>query len=142
MPKQYISVEIQKRVKARANHCCEYCRSPAIYATQPFVYEHIAPLAKGGHTTLNNLAYACGGCNGHKYTKTEAIDPVSGHAVALYNPRTQAWYQHFAWSDDYLHAVGLTATGRATLLALNLNRLGVVNMRRLLLLAGKHPPLA
>ena len=36
--------------------------------------------------------------------------------------------------------VGVTATGRATIEALRLNRSGVVNLRRILYLAGEHPP--
>jgi len=57
----------------------------------------------------------------------------------LYNPRHQQWQAHFAWSDDYLHIIGLTPTGRATVEALKLNRAGVINIRRLLRLAGHHP---
>jgi hypothetical protein len=36
--------------------------------------------------------------------------------------------------------IGLTACGRATIAALKLNRLGVVNLRRLLITAQLHPP--
>lgn len=50
------------------------------------------------------------------------------------------WQAHFIWSDDYLEIIGISPTGRATVKALNLNRLGVVNLRRLLLLDGLHPP--
>ena len=89
---------------------------------------------------MENLAFSCGGCNGHKYTKIQALDPVSRELVSLYNPRTQKWLDNFVWSDDFLQAVGLTAIGRATINALQINRSGVVNMRKLLLMAGLHPP--
>jgi hypothetical protein len=36
--------------------------------------------------------------------------------------------------------IGLTPTGRATIAAMDLNRFGVVNLRRLLLLINEHPP--
>ncbi len=36
--------------------------------------------------------------------------------------------------------VGITPTGRATLEKLQLNREGVVNLRRVLRLADEHPP--
>jgi len=36
--------------------------------------------------------------------------------------------------------VGTTPTGRATIEALQLNRGGVVNLRRLLYAVGEHPP--
>ncbi|GAB4159286.1 MAG: hypothetical protein Fur0021_30030 [Candidatus Promineifilaceae bacterium] len=110
------------------------------YATQPFVFEHIIPLSRDGQTTVENLALACGGCNGHKYNKVEGPDPVDGELAALFDPRSQRWQEHFEWNEDYTRIVGLTATGRATVEALKLNRPGVVNMRKLLRLTGKHPP--
>ncbi|VAW31373.1 hypothetical protein MNBD_CHLOROFLEXI01-1526 [hydrothermal vent metagenome] len=108
MSKRYISTENQEQIKTRAAHRCEYCQSWASYSAQPFVYEHIIPIAKGGETHLDNLCYACGGCNGHKYTKIKGVDPVSKSVASLYHPRTQNWHQHFGWSDDYLQLVGLT----------------------------------
>jgi hypothetical protein len=110
------------------------------YSAQPFVIDHIVPIAEGGITAMENLALSCGGCNGHKYTKTQALDPVSRELVPLYNPRNQKWLDNFVWSDDFLQVVGLTAIGRATINALQMNRAGVVNMRKLLLMAGLHPP--
>ena len=141
MSRRYLTIEEQDQIKVRADSRCEYCQCWAEYSAQPFVYEHIIPVAKGGKTDLDNLCYAYGGCNGHKHTKTEGIDPVNKILLSLYHPRTQNWHEHFAWSKDYLHIVGLTAIGRATVLALKMNRPGVVNIRTLLLLAGKHPPL-
>jgi hypothetical protein len=41
--------------------------------------------------------------------------------------------------DDTL-IIGLTPTGRATVEKLQLNRLGVVNLRRVLSLMDLHPP--
>ncbi len=110
------------------------------YSTQPFVFEHIIPISRGGETDLANLALACGGCNGHKHAKVESLDPVDQEMVLLYNPRQQQWQDHFAWSEDYLRIVGLTPTGRATVEALKMNRPGVINIRRLLRMAGEHPP--
>lgn len=88
---------------------------------------------------MNNLALACGGCNSHKYVKTEALGPLSQATVLLYHPRQQSWSEHFIWSVDFLEIVGLTAVGRATVKALKLNRPGVVNLLQLLVLAGLHP---
>lgn len=140
MPSAYISAEQQRQVIEQANRRCEYCKSSMDYASQPFVMEHIIPVSTGGKTALTNLALACGGCNGHKYTKVDAIDPVSQTRVALFHPRQQHWSNHFGWSVDYLTLIGLTAIGRATVEALKLNRPGVINLRRLLVLAGLHPP--
>jgi 5-methylcytosine-specific restriction endonuclease McrA len=98
------------------------------------------PVTLGGETTLDNLALACPGCNAHKYTRTEAPDPVDGAVVPLYNPRKQRWRDHFRWNEDFTRIVGLTPTGRATVSALQMNRPGVVNMRRALFAIGWHPP--
>jgi hypothetical protein len=126
----------------RAGACCEYCQSQARFATQPFSVEHIVPLSRGGKTALDNLALACQGCNNHKYTKVEEIDPITGDLVPLYHPRQQEWQEHFSWSLDYTQVIGLTPTGRATVQALQLNREGLVNLRKMLYQAGEHPPLA
>ena len=141
MSRRYIFVEEQEQIKERAGFRCEYCQCLAAYSAQSFVYEHIIPIAKGGETRLDNLCYACGGCNGHKHTKMEGVDLVSKTMIPLFHPRTQNWHEHFAWSKDYLRIVGLTPSGRATVFALKMNRPGVINIRSLLLLAGKHPPL-
>ena len=140
MSRRYITATEESQIIERAKRLCEYCRCSMDYSAQPFVIDHIVPISEGGTTTMENLAFACGGCNGHKYTKVQALDPVSRELVSLYNPRTQKWLDNFVWSDDFLQAVGLTAVGRATINALQMNRAGVVNMRKLLLMAGLHPP--
>ncbi|MDQ2996912.1 MAG: HNH endonuclease [Chloroflexota bacterium] len=140
MPEQRISAELRQHVTERANGSCEYCRSQARYATQPFSVEHMTPRAKGGSTTLENLALACQGCNNHKYDEVEALDPVSGERVPLYHPRHDGWNTHFTWSDDFTLIIGLTPTGRATIATLFLNRDGVVHLRWLLYTIGEHPP--
>ena len=102
--------------------------------------EHIVPLAKGGTHDLENLAWSCQGCNSRKYVTIEALDPVTGQTVSLYHPRRDRWLEHFAWNEDDTLIIGLTPTGRATVEKLQLNRLGVVNLRRVLSLMDLHPP--
>jgi hypothetical protein len=140
MARRYLTVEEQQTIIERAQSRCEYCQSQMSYATQSFVFEHITPISRGGETMLDNLTLACGGCNGHKYNKVAVPDPIDGEMVSLYHPRQQQWSDHFGWNDDYTQVIGLTPTGRATVEALNLNRPGVVNIRRLLWAIGKHPP--
>ena len=139
MPDIKIRGKKRNEVFARAEYRCEYCLTPIDFAIQPFVTEHIMPLIKGGKSTLDNLACACGGCNGHKFDKTEATDPAEGLTCRLYNPRTDVWHEHFAWNADFTRVIGLSALGRATVDALQLNRLGLVNIRRLMVLGGVHP---
>lgn len=101
--------------------------------------EHIIPVEKKGKTTAANLALACQGCNSHKYTRTEALDPLTKRAARLFHPRRQKWARHFTWNRDCSIVIGLTPTGRATVAALQVNRPGGVNLRQLLYAAGKHP---
>ena len=140
-----MSRNIQQKQKQvvieRANGCCEYCRSQAQFATQSFSVEHIIPLSKFGKSNSENLALSCQGCNNHKYNKTEAEDPISGRTVSLFHPRIQSWSEHFVWNDNYSLIIGLTATGRATVQALKLNRESLVNLRVVLHQANRHPPL-
>jgi 5-methylcytosine-specific restriction endonuclease McrA len=96
MPDSRPSARLRVQVTERAKNCCEYCLSQARFAPETFSVEHIVPRAKKGQTSLNNLALACQGCNNHKYTYTEAIDPMSGNVVPLFDPRKQKWADHFA----------------------------------------------
>jgi hypothetical protein len=131
---------IRRIVAARARGYCEYCRCSEDFATESFTVEHIKPRQAGGETTLENLAWSCFGCNGHKHTKTQATDPETGKKSPLYHPRQQIWSEHFSWSDDFTEIIGATAEGRATVEALRLNRFGVVNLRRLMRNSNLHPP--
>ena len=57
----------------------------------------------------------------------------------LFHPRKQRWQEHFAWDERFERIIGLTASGRATVEALQLNRAELVNLRKLLYAAGEHP---
>ncbi len=103
--------------------------------------EHIVPLAKGGSNDESNLWLACPLCNRHKGDKTAAVDPETGEIVPLFNPRTQVWSEHFRWSDDALRIIGLTPSGRATVIALHLSDdPDALEVRSYWVLAGWHPP--
>ena len=140
MPSERVPGAIRQIVAARARDYCEYCHCPGQFATESFTVEHIKPRQAGGETTLENLAWSCFGCNSHKHTKIQGIDPETGQKEPLYNPRQQVWTEHFSWSSDFTQVIGKTPCGRATVEALRLNRAGVVNLRRLLFTAGLHPP--
>ncbi|WGV24265.1 HNH endonuclease [Halotia branconii] len=140
MSENRVTAQQKKAVTKRAQGCCEYCKSQASFAIQAFSIEHITPISRGGKTTLDNLALSCQGCNNHKYNKIEAKDLVSGNIVSLYHPRQQLWNEHFAWNDTFTLVIGLTPIGRATVEVLQLNREGIVNLRRVLYVMGEHPP--
>ncbi len=105
------------------------------------VMEHIIPLAAGGASDSANLCLACYRCNEFKGARMDGRDPQSGVTVPLFNPHTQVWRDHFAWSTDGLRMIGGTACGRATIETLRLNNDWLVQARRIWILAGIHPPL-
>lgn len=126
-------------VAERAQWRCEYCLSPAAFSTQPFEVDHIIPRRRNGPTALENLALSCG-CNSYKGRRTHARDPQTGRSVPLFHPRRQRWSRHFMWSEDFMTIIARTATGRATVMTLQLNRPELLNLRRALLAIGEHPP--
>ena len=140
MTKTHIPQKLRRLVRERAQGYCEYCICPDSHATQTHSHDHVFPEDLGGKTTEENLALACQGCNNGKYNKTHAPDPETQQIVPLFHPRQDNWHAHFTWNEEGLLLVGQTPTGRATIAALDLNRAGVVNFRRLLKLAGQYPP--
>ena len=91
-------------------------------------------------TSQSNLWLSCSLCNRYKSAQTKGIDLVSSAVVLLFNPRTQKWSEHFQWSIDGTHIIGLTQTGRATVESLKLNNEIAVEVRRNWILAGWHSP--
>jgi len=123
-------------VARRACYRCEYCGYPEAASSTPLEVDHLVPEAKGGSTTLDNLALCCRSCKLHKHSKTEAIDPITGRIVPRFNPRTQQWPEHFALGRDTGEMLGLTPIGRATVEALMLNSAHAIATRRLLIRLG------
>ena len=105
---------LRQQVRARAQHRCEYCRSPEDFSLDSFAVDHIQPVAQTGDDSLENLAFACPNCNNRKQDDRVAVDPQTGNQVPLYHPRQDRWSDHFRWSEDALIIVPLTAAGRAT----------------------------
>ena len=130
----------RKQVAEQANYRCSYCRSPE-WAGVPMVVDHVVPLVAGGTSDIENLCLACYRCNEFKGPKLDALDPLSDKRVSLFKPHVQLWSDHFAWSEDGLRIVGLTACGRATIEALHLNSDRLIQARQIWILVGLHPPL-
>jgi HNH endonuclease len=105
-----------------------------------FNVDHVMPLSLGGDDSLENLTLACFHCNRRKTNRLTAIDPESATEVAIFNPRQDKWREHFIWSVDGLLIVGVTAIGRATVVALVLNRARVIPIRAADREIGRHPP--
>ena len=133
-----IPSSLHTQVVLRAGQRCEYCRLSQLGQEATFHIDHVLPRAAGGPTTADNLALACVSCSLRKWAKQSAPDPDSGEEVPLFNPRTQRWTDHFRWEGE--RVVPLTATGRATVIALAMNRPLVVAIRQEEAARGRHPP--
>lgn len=135
-----ISEDVRTRVGASANNQCGYCQSLQRYVLGVLEIEHIIPKAAGGSDEEKNLWLACRLCNSYKGAKTQAKDPESEQNINLFNPRRQKWTSHFIWINDGTHIAGITACGRATVLAMQLNNPYAVTVRQAWISAGWHPP--
>jgi len=140
MSTSYVPLPLRRRVAKQARHRCGYCLTSEDVVGTPMDVEHIVPESKGGLTEEENLWLSCSLCNSHKGSRTEYKDPVSGQDVRLFNPRQQVWSEHFEWIDGGARILGLTAIGRVTVEALQLNREPLVFSRRKWITAGWHPP--
>lgn len=128
---------LEKFVKERASHRCEYCHLPQSISEWRFHIEHIVAVQHGGRTVLNNLALACPRCNLHKGTNLASVDERTGQRVWLFHPRRHRWRTHFRW--DFPFVVGKTTTGRATVSLLRINVAEELEVRRQLSVEVEFP---
>src|SRR5690348_2521949 len=107
-----ISAALRRQVRERASERCEYCLLAEVQAFFPHEPDHIVSRKHGGETVSANLALACFDCNRFKGTDISSVDPLTGDLVHLFNPRIQAWSDHFVLRGGMI--VPLTAVGRVT----------------------------
>lgn len=117
-------------VSARARHACEYYRAPEVVFNMRFEVEHITPQAREGGESEENLALACRSCNLYKSDHVSALDEQTREEVGLFNPRRDAWGEHFSLALETGEVEGLTACGRATVARLRMNSALQVEARR------------
>jgi 5-methylcytosine-specific restriction endonuclease McrA len=128
---------LRRVVELRAGGRCEYCRLHQEGQEARFHIDHIVPRASKGGTVPENLALACVSCSLRKAAHRSARDPISGRTVPLFHPRRQRWETHFRWEG--LEVVGQTATGRATVAGLDMNRSLILAIRYEEATLGRHP---
>ncbi|MFB2974151.1 HNH endonuclease [Aerosakkonema sp. BLCC-F183] len=133
-----IPASLRQLVVQRAGERCEYCCLSQAGQAATFHIDHITPVVAGGATIAENLALACVSCSLRKGARQTVEDAETGEVVPIFNPRQQVWKEHFRW--DGVRVVGLTATGRATIEALNMNRAIMLAIRSEEELLGRHPP--
>lgn len=136
----YVPKELIRKVTEQARHRCGFCLTSELLIASQMDVEHIIPEALGGLTVESNLWLCCSKCNSHKSSRINAVDPETGETVPIFNPRTQVWAEHFEWSKEGDLMIGKTPIGRATIVAVQLNRRRLVLSRRLWITLGIHPP--
>lgn len=135
-----ISPALRQRVAEAARYRCGYCLTAQRIIGPLLEVDHFIPESRGGSSEEENLWMACPMCNSHKSDRIEALDPESKSMVPLFNPRQQSWREHFAWTEGGTIVQGLTAFGRATVEALQMNHPEIVAARQLWASVGWHPP--
>lgn len=133
-----IPISLRQLVIERAKNRCEYCCLSQAGQAATFHIDHIIPVVASGATISDNLALACVSCSLRKSAKQTVTDPDTKKEVYIFNPRQQSWEEHFRWNG--VTVVGLTATGRGTVDALNMNRAIMLAIRGEEELLGRHPP--
>src|SRR5258706_6248113 len=143
MTKRTIPEDVVARVRSRADDRCGYCLSPQHLVLGWLEIEHLIPKAKRGTDDEENLWLTCRLCNNFKGIQTDALHPESGQRVPLVDPR--------AANDGSTPSVGatmgstivgMTPSGRATVIALQLNNMIAVMVRLQWIAAGLHSPRA
>jgi len=133
-----VTAEQRRRIREQAGDCCEYCRIAGDDRYVSFEIDHIVALKHGGSDDDDNLCLACGPCNRAKGADVAMIDPLSGVATRLFNPRQQNWDEHFQVNPD-ASLSGRSPEGRVTALVLRMNEEERVEQRHGELLLGNYP---
>jgi hypothetical protein len=107
---------------------------PQSLTSLPHTLDHIRALKHRGPTDVANLCWCCAQCNAAKGPNVAGHDPVTEELVALFNPRSNDWDDHFQWRGALL--VGKCQTGRATVDVLRINDANRVAHRALLMRVG------
>jgi hypothetical protein len=136
----HIPAELRRLVVARAEGLCEYCliaEDNTFYGCQA---DHIISEKHGGATDADNLAMACVFCNQAKGSDVGSIDWESNAFVRFFNPRTDAWADHFALPESRIE--GRTPIGVVTARILGFNNADRVLERGVLQSSGRYPSAA
>jgi hypothetical protein len=136
----------RRSVRERAGYLCEYCHSQERLAANRFTVDHVIPRSLEGSDNIDNLALACRRCNERRYNFVAGIDPNTQEVVPIFNPRGQKWADHFKWIESGVLIKGITPTGRATCIRLDLNDMrypehdSIRATRLIWIQTGLHPP--
>ena len=97
-------------MRRRAGERCECCHLPRAGHDERSSIDHVIAIKHGGVDAATNLAFSCLRCNLTKGPNLGGIDAETAQTIQLFNPRQQAWPEHFQWNGPVL--VGKTPEGR------------------------------
>jgi hypothetical protein len=124
------SAKLRSLVVERAGNRCEYC---TIHQDEDrmlrFPVDRVIAGQHGGQYTPDNTVLACPHCNRKKGPNIASVVPGTSNPIALFNPRTEVWAQHFTFHGPII--VGSTVTGEATVALLDMNADVRVALRKL-----------
>jgi hypothetical protein len=126
-------------VARRAQDRCEYCLIEEEDAGFPHEVDHIISRKHGGPSGMENFAFSCLACNRNKGTDVASVEPMTGEAVRLFDPRRNRWADHFKLNGATIEP--LSETAAATIQILRLNAPERVAERRILQALGRYPRL-
>jgi len=132
-----VSERLRRLVEQRARGRCEYCLLHADDAMLPHEPDHIIAIKHRGKTEEDNLAWACFLCNRFKGSDVASIDAETGSVVRLFNPRIDAWHDHFRLEEGRI--IALTPVGRVTAFLLQFNLRENIAFRKALTDCGRYP---
>jgi len=133
----YITADLRRLIVARAEGICEYfliAKEDTFYGCEA---DHIISEKHGVITSEDNLAYACVFCNKWKGNDVGSIHWETSIFVRFFNPRTDAWADHFQLVDSRIEA--LTPIGFVTARLLSFNSGERVFERKILQDMGRYP---
>jgi hypothetical protein len=136
----YLTTELRRQLLEVDDHRCAYCQTTQANSGYPMVLDHIVPRSQDGATQFDNLCFACHRCNEFKGATTALADPLTEVLTPLFHPRRHSWEEHFTWDEAGIRVMGLTAIGRVTVIALNINNEVILDARRNWVSVGWHPP--
>jgi len=129
-----IVASLREQVAQRAGRRCEYCLISEQQSFARHQVDHVIALKHGGESALDNLALCCSLCNRRKGSDLSSLDPATGQLVPLFHPRRDQWSEHFELGGGEF--IARTASARATIRLLRLNRPDRVKERELLVRSG------
>jgi hypothetical protein len=132
-----LSLALRREIRQRAGHRCEYCRMTEAELLAGCEVDHIISRKHGGLTDSANLALSCERCNRAKGSDIGSVSGMGREFVRLFNPRIDAWAEHFLLRGPVIEPQSLI--GEVTARLLRFNAPDRVLQRRVLQQIGVYP---